>query len=723
LTANVSTNGVLFNDNVFNITIAQPLLHDTAVGTTADGGLTKSGAGVTTLSGVSTYSGLTTVNGGTLLVTGVLGTNAVTVNTNATLSGTGTLNGATTVALGGTVKAGLGGNDTSTLVISNSLTLGGNAVFNLNRTNAQPANKVAGLSAVNFGGTLTVTNVGDALQAADTFTLFQAGSYTGSFTTLILPTLGAGLSWNTSQLAVNGTIFVAGLPAVTTTPTSTNFIYGNSAVLTASASGATPLFYQWYDNSTNGIAGETNSTLTLTAPGVSASGNYTVIVTNAYGSATNLVAVTVTPAPLGVTANDTNRFYGAANPAFTATYTGFVNGDTVAVVGGSPSLTTAATSTSPVGACAISAAIGSLTAANYSFVNFTNGTLTVNPLAVVLTGSRAYDGTTNVVAAILSVANFVGSDDVNLASGTGGLAGAGVGTQAITSFGTFALGGTTAGNYTLTGASASVVITNATSSVALLSSQNPSGFRESVAFTANVTPSAATGSIQFLTNGVLFDTQTLSGGSATSLSLTNLPRGANPIIAIYSGDGNYSPSTNSLSQVVTNHAPTAALMTVGRPAGYSLKIALSDLATNWADVDGDTVTLAGLNSPTTNNVNLSISSGFIFYTNGPDVNDQFSYSITDGQGSTNTGIVNIVIIGNSTNTTPNILAQTVNLDGSVTINIAGIPGFTYSVQATTNLTVSWQTIGSGTAGTNGLWQFTDTNAINFLTRYYRTAYP
>src|ERR1017187_8808896 len=42
-------------------------------------------------------------------------------------------------------------------------------------------------------------------------------------------------------------------------------------------------------------------------------------------------------------------------------------------------------------------------------------TLTVNPLAVNLTGSRAYNGTTNVAAAVLSVANKVGSDDVTVA--------------------------------------------------------------------------------------------------------------------------------------------------------------------------------------------------------------------------------------------------------------------------------------------------------------------
>ena len=57
-------------------------------------------------------------------------------------------------------------------------------------------------------------------------------------------------------------------------------------------------------------------------------------------------------AVLTVTADDQSRAYGAANPALTATITGFKNGEILATSGvtGSPSLsTTATTATSPVG--------------------------------------------------------------------------------------------------------------------------------------------------------------------------------------------------------------------------------------------------------------------------------------------------------------------------------------------------------------------------------------
>jgi autotransporter-associated beta strand protein len=173
------------------------------------GPVTKSGAGTWTLAGTNTYSGITTVGGGTLLVRGVLGTNSVTVNTNATLAGTGMVRGATTVQSGGTLQAGSGGGNIGTLTISNSLALAGNALFNLNRTNAQNSSLIAGLAAVNYGGTLTVMNVGDALQNGDTFILFAAGSYSGSFANILLPALDPALVWNTNNLAVNGSISVA----------------------------------------------------------------------------------------------------------------------------------------------------------------------------------------------------------------------------------------------------------------------------------------------------------------------------------------------------------------------------------------------------------------------------------------------------------------------------------------------------------------------------------
>ncbi len=719
LTANVSTNGAFINDNGFNITIAQALSHDATLGATVDGGLMKSGAGIMILSGTETYSGTTTVNGGTLLISGVLGTNSVTVNTNTTLSGNGIINGATAIQLGGTVQPGLGSFDTSTLVISNSLTLAGQAVLALNRTNAQTAAKISGITTVTYGGTLIATNVGSALQAGDTFTLFQAATYAGSFTTVVLPALGSGLVWDTSQLGVNGSVSVISSLAITMTPATTNLVYGNSVALTANATGASPLAYQWYDNGTNLISGATNSTLTLTIPSVSASGNYTVIVTNVYGSASKFVTVTITPAPLGITANSLSKTYGQTITFVGTEFStsGLLGGDTVTNVSLASS---GATGTAPVFSYAIipSAAAGS-GLGNYT-ITYTNGTLTVNPLAVGILGTRTYDGTTNAPYSILSITNIVGSDSVNVASGLGGLAGATVGSQAITSFGTLTLGGASATNYTLASASGVVIITNAYAGGVLTSSANPNGYRDSVTFT-NILPTDSTGYVLFNANNVQFSSNSLASGTAISLTITNLPRGTNVIAAIYSGDVNYLTSTNSLNQVVTNHPPVANANTYARNNLPSWKILISDLLTNASDVDGDTLSLTAVGT-STNGVALDTNSfpGYVAYYNSNTVTDQFTYFVADGYGGTNSAV--ITLNSSSPASSTGQVASLTITGGVASMTFLGIPGFTYNVQRATNdVSGPWFTIWTTNAPAGGAFQFDD-SGVTAPSAYYRLSW-
>lgn len=110
---------------------------------------------------------------------------------------------------------------------------------------------------------------------------------------------------------------------------------------------------------------------TVTVTGISLTGpdalNYTANTTAA-------CAADITPAPLMVTANCTNRAWGQPNPNFSATIAGFVNSEGTSVLSGTLALTTPAGTTSPPADYPIIPS--GLASANYS-ITFSNGILTV----------------------------------------------------------------------------------------------------------------------------------------------------------------------------------------------------------------------------------------------------------------------------------------------------------------------------------------------------------
>ena len=176
--------------------------------------------------------------------------------------------------------------------------------------------------------------------------------------------------------------------------------YGGSTSLSATlTSGTTALSGRTISFSLGGASvgtADTNAsgvaTLTDVSIGTRSAGTYSGAVTASFAEDTTYAlsngfnSLTVTKAPLSVTADNKSRAYGEANPAFTATYSGFVNSQTLTTSGvtGSPSLTTTATATSAVGPYPITAALGTLASGNYSF-SFINGTLTVGKASQTIT--------------------------------------------------------------------------------------------------------------------------------------------------------------------------------------------------------------------------------------------------------------------------------------------------------------------------------------------------
>ena len=134
------------------------------------------------------------------------------------------------------------------------------------------------------------------------------------------------------------------------------------------------------------------------------SGNVSLASTGATGVTAAIPSSTVARKALTVTADDKTREWDQPN-AFTATITGFVNGESASVLTGSPSLTSTATQASAPGTYSIVAALGTLASDNYSFPTFNNGTLTVTiatvtfnvPLGDSVTDTTVRTGYTRIV--------------------------------------------------------------------------------------------------------------------------------------------------------------------------------------------------------------------------------------------------------------------------------------------------------------------------------------
>jgi hypothetical protein len=120
-----------------------------------------------------------------------------------------------------------------------------------------------------------------------------------------------------------------------------------------------------------------------------------------------------------------------------------------------------------------------------------------------------------------------------------------------------------------------------TTAVALSASPNPSTFGQTVNFTAQVSPSTATGGVQLLdsVSGALVGSGTLSGGTAV-IPIATLAVGAHSVVAKYGGDASNGTSTSSAITQTVNKAPTAVSVSsspnpsnVGQPVTFTVGVA------------------------------------------------------------------------------------------------------------------------------------------------------
>ncbi|HMD97762.1 MAG TPA: MBG domain-containing protein [Terriglobia bacterium] len=248
---------------------------------------------------------------------------------------------------------------------------------------------------------------GDRCAIYATFSPTAIGPLTG---TLTITDNSNGVTGSTQTVNLSGT----GTPApLVITASSGSMTYGGTAPIITPG-------YSGFVNGDTAASLTTPPTCSTTATAHSPAGSYPSTCSGAVDGNYSISYVngilTVTAVTLTITANDATRAYGAANPTFTATYSGFADGDTASSLTGTLTCTSTATAGSPAGMYPITCSGQSST--NYN-ISYSAGTLTVTALPLMITANnatRAYGAANPTFTATYN--GFVNGDTASSLTGT-----------------------------------------------------------------------------------------------------------------------------------------------------------------------------------------------------------------------------------------------------------------------------------------------------------------
>ncbi|MGC4072552.1 MAG: pectinesterase family protein [Nibricoccus sp.] len=279
--------------------------------------------------------------------------------------------------------------------VSKTVTAGASATFSVTASGTSPMTYQWRKST--DGGT-TYTDVASATSASLVF-----ASATVADNGLYVVRLTNGQGTLTSSPA---TFTVNQAPLITTQPASATPAVGASLTLSVVATASPTPTYQWKKNGVN-ISGATSSTLSLPNVSGADTGNYTVVITNAGGSATsNTASVNVLSASLAATSFTPGNAATAVFPdapltiTFNQPITAGLNGSIKIYDASSPatpvdtisfSSATARTASAAILALPIqSKTIGTLAGFNYYPVTISGNTATIYPRNLTLTYGKTY---------------------------------------------------------------------------------------------------------------------------------------------------------------------------------------------------------------------------------------------------------------------------------------------------------------------------------------------
>jgi filamentous hemagglutinin family protein len=461
----------------------------------------------------------------------------------------------------------------------------------------------------------------------------DVGNYTLSSTT-------ASATANIAKAAISA---ITGLTAINKTydGTATATIDTSAASFTGKISGDTLTVASGTGAFADKAAadGKTVTITSLTLGGTDA-GNYTLSTTTASTTA-NISKATIS-AIAGITAS--NKIYDGTTAASlntgSAAFTGKISGDTLTVASGSGAFADKAAADGKTVAIT-GLTLGGTDAGNYT-LSSTTGSATANIAAKVLTitgvsiNNKVYDGTT---AATLSgaagLSGVIGSDDVSASgSAIATFADKNVGDGKTVDIAGLTLSGTDAGNYSLTGSTASATanITKATISAITGITASNKTYDGTTAASLVTTGASFTGKISGDTltvasgTGAFADRNAADGKTVTisGLTLGGTDAGnytlsgstgsttANIIKAAITAIGGVTAANKTYDGTTAATLNTSGATFTGKIGGDTLTVASGTGA--FADKnagDGKTVTITGLTLGGTDAVNytLSLSTG------------------------------------------------------------------------------------------------------------------
>jgi|ERR1035441_8303114 hypothetical protein len=459
-----------------------------------------------------------------------------------------------------------------------------------------------------YGGTvptITATFSGFVLGQSSTILTTQP---TCSTTALTTSPVGTYPSNCLGAVAANYTFaYVAG--SVSVTPA--------NLIITASANTMpyggpvptiTPTFAGFLNGDTNLTALTTQPTCTTTATVTTGVGLYATAnnCTGAVGANYSISYIagkmTVTAAPLTITASTNAMPYGGPVPAITPSFTGFINGDTIAVLTAQPICSTTATINTGAGTHAGANTCTGAAAANYA-INYVAGTMTVTAVPLTIAASN---GVMNYGAPVPVItpgyAGFVAGDTAASLTTKPACSTTATSTSPVGSYPS-TCGGAVDPNYAIVYIGGSVVVNQATTAIAITSNlPNPSIVGQIVTVSFAVVPQFA-GTVP--TGIVTVNSSTGEVCSATlpasSCNLIFNTGGTRTLTATYAGNTNF---LGSVSAPVSQGVGGVSLSTTALLFGNQL------VGTNSAT---QTITLSNVGT-----INITISS--IVSTNNADFN-------------------------------------------------------------------------------------------------------